>query len=70
MSNIVSFSYLLNKKRMPENKTDKVDNESKSIDKLARSLDQVSNVPGDIKCVQYCPCLISDLIMTSFYHFL
>ena len=39
----VSFSYLLNKKRMPENKTDKVDNESKNIDKLARSLDQVSD---------------------------
>ena len=39
----VGFSYLLNKKRMPENKTDKVDNESKNIDKMARSLDQVSN---------------------------
>ena len=39
----VSFSYLLNKKRMPENKTENVDNESKNIDKMARSLDQVSN---------------------------
>ena len=37
-----SFSYLLNKKRMPQNKINKADGESKNIDKLARSLDQVS----------------------------
>lgn len=48
MSNNVSFSFLLNKKRMPGDKPDKVDNESKNIDKLARSLDQVSNVTGVI----------------------
>lgn len=51
MSNTVSFSYLLNKKRMPElpeNKTDTVldKDEFKNIDKLARSLDQVSDAPG------------------------
>ena len=62
-----SFSYLLNKKRMPENKIiNKADDESKKIDKLARSLDQVSNVMFTVTSkISSISRLVNDLMMHS-----
>ena len=62
-----SFSYLLNKKRMPENKIiNKADDEPKKIDKLARSLDQVSNVMFTVTSkISSISRLVNDLMIHS-----